>query len=280
MVIVGGKTKMVCAIAEHGDFPGIEVEESDAETKPDMPHLFPLCCLPHVKLNRSTLNIWKFCLLQYMIVNPLVTLVSLPLIFTDRYDEGDLNPGSAYAWFSAVEFISVTFAFTSLVYFFFASKHLLMPHNPLPKFAAIKTVVFLSFWQTVMLAGLNHFGVIPHSKNWTSSQVATGLGNFVLCVEMYLITIAHRWIFTDEPYHPETGRSFLSWWAIKHAFAVVDVISETTQTAQMLASPLSGGSRSGEDPANNESAVSMTHEPSNATGDINAQEDERVALRE
>uniref|UniRef100_A0A7S1LPG2 Uncharacterized protein n=1 Tax=Neobodo designis TaxID=312471 RepID=A0A7S1LPG2_NEODS len=217
-----------------------------AETKPDMPHLFPLCCLPHVKLNRQTLNIWKFCLLQYMIINPIVTLVSIPLIFTDRYDEGDLNPGSAYAWFTALEFVSVTFAFTSLVYFFFASKHLLMDHNPLPKFAAIKTVVFLSFWQTVLLAGLNHFKVIPHSKNWTSSQVATGLGNFILCVEMYLITIAHRWIFTDKPYHPESGRSFLTWAAVKHAFAVTDVITDTTQTAQLLASPLTGGSASRE----------------------------------
>merc|ERR1719498_1769189 len=109
-----------------------------AETKPDMPHLFPFCCLPHVKLNRTTLNIWKICLLQYMILNPVLTLISLPLYFTGNYHEGDLTITSAYAWFSGIMFISVTFAFTSLVYFFFASKHLLIHTNPLPKFAAIK----------------------------------------------------------------------------------------------------------------------------------------------
>jgi hypothetical protein len=215
-------------------------------TKPDMEHLPPFCCLPHVKLNRRTLNIWKVCLLQYMIVNPLLTLIALPLYFTDNYHDGVFAPDSAYAWFAGIRFISVTFAFTSLVYFFFGSKHLLMSIDPLPKFAAIKTVVFLSFWQTVILAGLNHFGIIPHSRNWTAEEVSTGLGNFVLCIEMYLITIAHRWIFSDKPYHPATGRSRLTWFAVKHAFAVNDVLEDTSQ-AVALVTPLSSN-RAREEP--------------------------------
>jgi hypothetical protein len=211
-----------------------KVVEAWSKTMPEMEHLPPMCCLPHVKLNQKTLTIWKICLLQYMIINPLLTLIAIPLYFTGYYEDGKLAPNSVYAWMAAIEFLSVTFAFTSLVYFFFGSKHLLMEHNPLPKFGAIKTVVFLSFWQTVLLAALNHFKVIPHSDTWTADEVSTGMGNFCLCVEMFLITIAHRWIFTDEPYHPLSGRSKLTWFAVRHAFAVTDVITDTHSVVQLM----------------------------------------------
>jgi hypothetical protein len=35
--------------------------------------------LSSVKLNQKTLTIWKICLLQYMIINPLLTLIAIPL---------------------------------------------------------------------------------------------------------------------------------------------------------------------------------------------------------
>lgn len=205
-----------------------------AETMPEMTHIPPLCCLKPLKLNKATLKVWKALLIQYMVLYPLCTLIAVPLYFAGYWHDGQYAPTSLFMWFGFVQFVSVTFAFTSLVYFFFGSKHLMDGMRPLPKFAAIKTVVFVSFWQTAILTMLNRSGVIPHTQTWTSDEVATGLSNFVMCVEMYLMTIAHRWVFTDAPYRPATGRSRITWWAVKHAFDVTDVVRDAANTARGL----------------------------------------------
>ena len=217
-----------------------------SKEKQSMPHPFPMCCLPELKLNKRTLSVWKVCLLQYMVLNPILTLVSLPLYFARHdgkriYDEKEVSASSVYVWFSAIKFISVTFAFTSLVYFYLGCKDFLTAHKPLGKFASIKIVVFLSFWQTVLLGALNHFKVIPNRGNWTSDEIATGLGNFVLCIEMYLIAVAHRWIFEDTPYVPAHGRYPLKCDRIKHAFGLGDVVDDTKETIALL-TPVSLGS--------------------------------------
>lgn len=210
--------------------------------EPVMEHLFPLslCCKPIV-LSHRTLSIWKTCLVQYMVLNPLLTMITLPLFFADVYHDGAFEIGDAYPYFAAIRFWSVTFAFTSLVYFFFATKDFMPQHNPMPKFAAIKIVVFLSFWQSILLAGLNHFHVIPHTDLWTSDEVATGLQNFIVCVEMYLVALAHRWVFSDEPYIPASGRWGLRKWAVLHVLSISDVIDATTDVIRNV-SPLGASS--------------------------------------
>lgn len=185
-------------------------ETQQGTTEPTMEHLFPMnLCLKPLALSRTTLTRWKVCLVQYMVLNPLLTFLTIPLYFTDHYHDGAFVATDAYPYFAAVRFWSVTFAFTSLVYFFFATKDLLEAHEPMPKFAAIKIVVFLSFWQSVLLAGLNHFGLIPHTELWTAEEVSTGLQNFVVCLEMYGAALAHRWVFSDEPYLSLEGRTGL-----------------------------------------------------------------------
>lgn len=203
-------------------------QKQQATEEPTMEHLFPLslCCKP-VALNHETLGRWKFCLMQYMVLNPLLTILTLPLYFSDVYHEGAFEPKDAYPYLAGIRFWSVTFAFTSLVYFFFASKDFMAEHKPMPKFAAIKIVVFLSFWQSVLLAGLNHFGLIPHTELWSAEEVATGLQNFVVCIEMYLVSLAHRYVFTDEPYLPASGRTGLKKWVLLHVLSISDVIDAT-----------------------------------------------------
>jgi hypothetical protein len=208
--------------------------------EPCMNHLFPMnLCLNPLPLTHSTLMKWKICLVQYMVINPFLTLLAIPLYFTGYYSEGVMVATNAYLWFSAIRFVSVSFAFTSLVYFFFATKDFLEPHKPIAKFAAIKAVVFVLFWQSVLLAGLNHFGVIPSTKLWTADEVSTGLQNFVVCIEMYVACLAHRWIFTDAPYLTSAGRFGLQRWAVMHMLSVSDVI-ENTQDAISKLSPKNG----------------------------------------
>lgn len=212
--------------------------------EPTMEHLFPMSlCLKPLPLNHKTLQMYKLCLVQYMVLNPLMTLIAVPLYFAGYYEEGAFEPGNAYPYLAGIRFWSVSFAFTSLVYFFFSAKDFMTEHKPIPKFAAVKAVVFLSFWQSVLLAGLNHFHVIPHTQLWSSDEVSAGLQNFLVCIEMYLVSLAHRWVFSDEPYMQHFGglspRRGLRKWVVLHVLSVGDVIDATADVIKAV-SPKGG----------------------------------------
>lgn len=198
------------------------------EEQPTMTHPFPLCCLPPLKLTKGVMRVWQALLLQYVVLNPLLTIISVALVLTDNYEEGDFTPGSSWLWLSGLRFVSVTLAFTSLVYFYIGTKNFMLSDKPLGKFASVKIVVFLSFWQTVALAMLNHFHLIHSTRLWSSDDVATGLGNFLIAIEMYAVSVAHAWIFDERKYIPVEGRqSACQCWKFKHLFSIRDVIDDT-----------------------------------------------------
>jgi hypothetical protein len=183
-----------------------------------MPHPAPLCCLSDVHLNRSTLLFWEFCALQYTIINPLLSVITLILYFSsdNLYIEGTFDVNNSYPWIAGIRFISVTFAFTALVYFFLATNKHMADKKPLGKFISIKIIVFFSFWQSVALSGLSHFNVIKPTQFWSSDSIATGASNFLLCIEMWLIAVAHKWVFSHEPYAevPDEEISWVPQWAV------------------------------------------------------------------
>ena len=175
-------------------------------------HPFPLCCFKPVELNRPTLLFWELCALQYTIINPILSVITLILFFVpgDLYTDGSMEPSNAYPWIAGIRFISVTFAFTVLVYFYLATHKFMEEKKPIGKFVSIKVIVFFSFWQSVALSGLSHFGVIHPTQFWSSDSIATGASNFLLCVEMWMIAVAHKWVFSHEPY-AEVPDEEISW---------------------------------------------------------------------
>jgi hypothetical protein len=92
-----------------------------------------------------------------------------------------------------------------LVLFYMANKAELKPMRPLPKFLCIKTVVFFSFFQGFIINILVYYGVI---KNIFGSQetddyklLSSKLQDFLICVEMFIAAIAHKYSFPHTPYH-------------------------------------------------------------------------------
>ncbi|GFH23709.1 uncharacterized protein HaLaN_21364, partial [Haematococcus lacustris] len=73
----------------------------------------------------------------------------------------------------------------------------LAPIRPLSKFLCIKAVVFLTFWQGVLLAILVSGGVITDESWSTYDQlgVASGIQDFLICIEMFVAALAHAYAF-------------------------------------------------------------------------------------
>lgn len=129
--------------------------------------------------------------------------------------------------------ISVTLALYGLYLFYFATRDLLTPFEPVLKFCTVKSVIFLSFWQGqantqsysfspmifvhffthwttgssyfagVGLAILERGGVISsivNNEGGTTSvgTVSAGYQNFLICVEMLFAAIALRAAFPHQ----------------------------------------------------------------------------------
>ncbi|KEG10027.1 putative transmembrane protein 184A [Trypanosoma grayi] len=201
-----------------------------------MPHVFPMnYFLAPIPLNAGTLFLWKLFLTQYMIVNPLLTLVTVPLYFNGYYHDGFFYVKDFYPYFALVRTISVTFALTALVYFYFATKAYMQVYSPTVKFLAIKAVVFLTFWQGVLLSVLVFYNVIPDTHLFSAKEFAAALQNILICLEMYVVSIAHRWVFNDDIYLRSSNgqRLRLHIWAIRHVLSISDVIDEAGSVVRM-----------------------------------------------
>uniref|UniRef100_A0A663LWC3 Transmembrane protein 184C n=1 Tax=Athene cunicularia TaxID=194338 RepID=A0A663LWC3_ATHCN len=167
------------------------------EAKDQQRHLPPLCCCPS----------WA--------MGEICELVGV-------YDEGNFSFNNAWTYLVILNNMSQLFAMYCLVLFYKVLREELNPIQPVGKFLCVKMVVFVSFWQAVLIALLVKVGVISekHTWEWQSVEaVATGLQDFIICVEMFLAAIAHHYSFSYKPYVQEAEEgscfdSFLAMWDI------------------------------------------------------------------
>lgn len=121
-----------------------------------------------------------------------------------KYRDGDFNVASGYLYVTIIYNISVSLSLYALFLFYFATRELLVPYNPVLKFFMVKSVIFLSFWQGMLLAILEKCGAIPqiNSADFSVGEgtVAAGYQNFIICIEMFFAAIALRHAFTYKVY--------------------------------------------------------------------------------
>jgi len=153
-------------------------------------YVLPLCCF-HVKPGRIFLHRCKQMILQYVVVKPLLDGISFILQLAGEYDDGDYSLTGSYLYISVVYNLSITITLYFLVLFYEATKDILKPFKPLTKFICIKAIIFFSFWQSVAISGMVYFNILIQQRgDWTVNDVATGLQSFLICVEMFPLSIA------------------------------------------------------------------------------------------
>ena len=99
-----------------------------------------------------------------------------------------------------IEGACVSIAMYCLIQFYIQLKDDLAEHRPLLKVLAIKLVIFLSFWQTLLISFLTSSGAIKASDTIDIPDVKIGIPSMLLCIEMAIFSVFHLWAFPWQVY--------------------------------------------------------------------------------
>lgn len=172
------------------------------ETGPNPTFPFPFRLVYPLPLpnGKQFIHFVKRAVLQYCIIKPCCTIFSL--LF--------LRASTPFVMLIILN-VSILYAVAALAAFYTALKPRLSPFQPIPKFLAIKAILFLTFWQQTILAILCDLNIIApiYAKNkvtslYSSEQVAVLLQNLMVCIEMFVLSVAHLWIYPWRTYSAMT----------------------------------------------------------------------------
>lgn len=147
-----------------------------------VPHLFPMnLCLPPL-LTGSMIRVPKMAALQFVALKPLAAFLSIVVYASGHYEDW------LYQWSIFIVYnISYTLALYGLYLMYWAvHEHpALQAKKPLLKFLSVKMIVFLTFWQAVVLP---HAPLPGSTRRWE---------DFILALEMvlfgFLMNTAYSW---------------------------------------------------------------------------------------
>jgi len=147
------------------------------------------CWFENSEYDISFLRFWKQSTLQFVAVKPIMAILTIVFQAKDFYHEGDYSLTSGYIYVLVIYNISICFALYALAFFYLAVQDMLAPFSPKLKFVSVKLIIFLSYWQGMVITALEHNGTIKHGENLTSGTVAAAWQNFLICIEMFLAAI-------------------------------------------------------------------------------------------
>lgn len=109
--------------------------------------IFPLCCIKVTPSSWWFLETVKWCVLQFAIIAPAVSITAIILQTQDLLCPESMSLAFGNSWLQIVKVISVTLATYFLIEFYFVIRKDIAQYKPLLKFLSIKLVIFLTFYQ-------------------------------------------------------------------------------------------------------------------------------------
>lgn len=152
------------------------------------------CCFPPMPLDGRFIRRCKQGCLQFVILKPILVAITFILYSKGKYADGNFSVNQAYLYITIIYTISYSMALYALALFYVACRELLRPFNPVPKFLLIKSVVFLTYWQGVLVFLAAKTRLIP------SAEEAADMQNLILCVEMLAAAFGHLFAFPYKEY--------------------------------------------------------------------------------
>lgn len=126
-----------------------------------------------MKQDKEFLVFCKQMTLQFVVQKPVMASISLIFISMDDYDDPTYQTILLFIYNT-----SYTAALYGLFLFYLATRYDLADFHPVAKFFAVKSVVFMTYWQQLAVA------ILPFSE-------PDEMNNFVLCIEMAFFAFLH-----------------------------------------------------------------------------------------
>jgi hypothetical protein len=163
--------------------------------QPRLHHTWPLSLwLPPTRLGPTFINLVRAATLQFVFVKPTCAFLKIKL-----YSAGH-ESGTVMFILSIIENLSVSTALYGLVLFYHAAEEILRPYGPLPKFISVKAVVFLTFWQGVVISIAVRLRLLTDIEGFSAHEQATGIQDILICFEMAVAALAHYHVFSYTEY--------------------------------------------------------------------------------
>jgi hypothetical protein len=132
--------------------------------------------------------------LQYVFVRAALVVVVPVLQALGKFGEGRVKweSGAPTAWvfIMVVQNLSLSVALTALWMFSKSSRHLMEEHQPVRKFVVIKSVLFVTFWQNVLMTLLFATDCLRPAPGGSAQETAHMLVHFLLLIESLPLSIA------------------------------------------------------------------------------------------
>lgn len=140
-------------------------------------------------------------ILQYVFVTLVLFVVNL-FIWKHPMDSDVLHlRGYIRTAPSFCKAASCGWAMYNVALMYLNTKKLIEPMRPFLKFLSFKGVIFFTFWQGFVISIFAHLNMIPRNpvdperKIWSQEQIASGIKNLLLCMEMVVFCEMHRWAY-------------------------------------------------------------------------------------
>eukprot|EP01139_Manchomonas_bermudensis_P018892 Amastigsp_a676188_206.p2 type:complete len:371 gc:universal Amastigsp_a676188_206:102-1214(+) len=180
-----------------------------------MRHPFPLSFLPEITTNSTFVRHCKQALIQFVVIKPLMAGASLGMHAVSKLRSAQ------YQWTLFIVYnVSYTVALYYLVLFYMATRSLLAQFNVMRQLLAVKSIVFMTYWQSLLIFAL---------PLWTSAQAAH-VNSWLLAIEMLGFAIAHALAFSAAPYGALDGRRLGVLRAARHVLSLRDLMHDTINT--------------------------------------------------
>jgi len=176
----------------------------------EQPHIFPFNCLRTWVVPIEFINKTRIGVLQYCVVEPICVIITFILKICGKYKDGVFRVDVGYPYIAFIRSCSQSWAIYTLILFYLAVHQLpeefggarFCKARIVPKFLCVKGIVFFTFWQSVLIAILVHFNLIPPTAKWTSENLAISLQDFIICIEMVIFAGLHIWAFKTSDFDP------------------------------------------------------------------------------